>query len=83
MADDSSAASSDNEEQQVPTTIADDIVVTKYKMAAEITNRKYSLFENSFNKLQLLNVLYFVKRRVEGSRREVCRWRINSSSLRV
>jgi len=42
MADDSSSVSSDNEEQQKteePTTIAADIVVTKYKMASEITNR--------------------------------------------
>lgn len=39
MADSSSA--SDNEEQKtVGTTIAEDLVVTKYKMAAEITNRK-------------------------------------------
>jgi len=38
MADSSSA--SDNEEQKtVGTTIAEDLVVTKYKMAAEITNR--------------------------------------------
>ena len=43
MADDSSSVSSDNEEQQKtdePTTIAADIVVTKYKMASEITNRE-------------------------------------------
>lgn len=42
MADDSSSSAvSDNEEQkQEKTTIAEDIVVTKYKMAAEITNRK-------------------------------------------
>ncbi len=41
MADDSSSAGSDNEEQKqtVGTTIADDLVVTKYKMASEITNR--------------------------------------------
>lgn len=38
MSDDSSNAASDNEEK-TPTTIAEDIVVTKYKMAAEITNR--------------------------------------------
>jgi len=40
MADDSSSAVSDNEEQKtVGITIAEDIVVTKYKMAAEITNK--------------------------------------------
>jgi len=41
MADDSaSSVSSDNEEKKTQgTTIADDLVVTKYKMAAEITNR--------------------------------------------
>lgn len=38
MSDASSSAASDTEEKQ-PTTIADDIVVTKYKMASEITNR--------------------------------------------
>jgi curved DNA binding protein len=42
MADDSSNAASDNEEQkntEEQTTIAADLVVTKYKMASEITNR--------------------------------------------
>ena len=40
MPDDSSSSGSDNEEQKtVGTTIADDLVVTKYKMASEITNR--------------------------------------------
>ncbi len=39
MADDSSNAASDNEDKK--TTIAEDLVVTKYKMASEITNRKY------------------------------------------
>lgn len=38
MSDASSSAASDTEEKQ-PTTIADDIVVTKYKMASDITNR--------------------------------------------
>lgn len=38
---DSSHAASDNEEEkkEVGTTIAEDLVVTKYKMASEITNR--------------------------------------------
>lgn len=41
MSADSSNAASDNEEKTTqPTTIADDIVVTKYKMASDITNRK-------------------------------------------
>jgi len=40
MSDDSSNAGSDSEEKtSVGTTIADDLVVTKYKMASEITNR--------------------------------------------
>lgn len=40
MADDSSTAGSDNEEQKTQgTTIAEDLVVTKYKMASELTNR--------------------------------------------
>lgn len=40
MADDSSSAASDNEEQKTTeVTIAADLVVTKYKMASEITNR--------------------------------------------
>lgn len=38
MADDSSSAASDTE-REVGTTIAEDLVVTKYKMASEITNR--------------------------------------------
>ncbi len=47
---DYSTVSSDEEEntkqqpEEAPTTIADDIVVTKYKMAAEITNRKNICF---------------------------------------
>lgn len=44
MSDDSSSAASDNEEKQ-PTTIADDIVVTKYKMASDITNREFQFFK--------------------------------------
>jgi hypothetical protein len=40
MADESNnSVVSDNEEQK-GTTIAEDLVVTKYKMASEITNRK-------------------------------------------
>lgn len=39
MSDDSSNAASDTEQEKQPTTIADDIVVTKYKMASEITNK--------------------------------------------
>lgn len=38
MADDSNSAGSDTE-KEVGTTIAEDLVVTKYKMASEITNR--------------------------------------------
>ena len=41
---DSSNAGSDNEDHKketVGTTIAEDLVVTKYKMASEITNRNY------------------------------------------
>ena len=41
MSDDSSNAASDNEDQKTTeVTIAADIVVTKYKMASEIINRK-------------------------------------------
>ena len=39
-----------------PGTIADDLVVTKYKMAAEITNSKYNLFailQPRFSRLRL------------------------------
>lgn len=39
MSDDSSNAASDTEQEKQPTTIADDIVVTKYKMASDITNK--------------------------------------------
>ncbi len=49
MADDSSSGEEDTRQQksttnkdkdeEVPTTIADDLVVTKYKMASEITNK--------------------------------------------
>lgn len=41
MADDSSVSGDEIErkEEEVPTTIADDVVLTKYKMASEITNR--------------------------------------------
>ena len=46
MADTANAAGSDSEEK---TTIAEDLVVTKYKMASEITNR---------NKLSLLFFFY-------------------------
>lgn len=38
MADDASSVASDTE-KEVGTTIAEDLVVTKYKMASEITNR--------------------------------------------
>lgn len=38
MSDDS-GSEIDVEEKKVGTTIADDLVVTKYKMASEITNR--------------------------------------------
>lgn len=49
MADDSSSAVSDTEEQkEVGTTIAEDIVVTKYKMASEITNRTFFFISNVF-----------------------------------
>ncbi len=40
MSDDSSSGSDNEQEKKtVGTTIADDLVVTKYKMASEITNR--------------------------------------------
>jgi len=39
MSDDSSSGSDNEEKKTVGTTIADDLVVTKYKMASEITNR--------------------------------------------
>ena len=42
MAEDSSSGSDNEQEKKtvvVGTTIADDLVVTKYKMASEITNR--------------------------------------------
>jgi hypothetical protein len=40
MSDDSSKGASDTEEKTAAgTTIADDLVVTKYKMASDITNR--------------------------------------------
>jgi hypothetical protein len=38
MADDSHSVTSDNEEKKGGITIAEDLVVTKYKMASEITN---------------------------------------------
>jgi len=61
MADDSSSISSDNEEQKKtdePTTIAADIVVTKYKMASEITNRECDhLFE--FRVARVLKLFFF------------------------
>lgn len=44
---DSSNAGSDNEDHKketVGTTIAEDLVVTKYKMASEITNRNRIIF---------------------------------------
>lgn len=49
---DSSHAASDNEEEkkEVGTTIAEDLVVTKYKMASEITNRNI-LTKKKSNKL--------------------------------
>ena len=39
MSDDSGSDSDYEGEKKVATTIADDLVVTKYKMASEITNR--------------------------------------------
>jgi hypothetical protein len=39
MADDRDS-SADEEQQEAPTTIADDLVVTKYTTASEITNSK-------------------------------------------
>ena len=38
MADDNNAGSDTEEQQKI--TIAEDLVVTKYKMASEITNRE-------------------------------------------
>ena len=63
MSDDSSKAS-DNEEKSTtqPTTIADDIVVTKYKMASDITNRnrereKFTLHKKN---MQPQNDIFFL-----------------------
>lgn len=39
MADESNHSGASDTEEQKGTTIAEDLVVTKYKMAAEITNR--------------------------------------------
>lgn len=41
MSDHSDAGSDNEEKKTVGTTIADDLVVTKYKMASEITNRNF------------------------------------------
>jgi hypothetical protein len=40
MADESNQSGASDTEEQKGITIAEDLVVTKYKMAAEITNRK-------------------------------------------
>ena len=40
-----------NETEKELPTIADDLVVTKYKMAAEIVNRKYYYVFQSLNKM--------------------------------
>ena len=40
-----------NETEKELPTIADDLVVTKYKMAAEIVNREYNYVFHSLNKM--------------------------------
>lgn len=60
MADTANAAGSDSEEK---TTIAEDLVVTKYKMASEITNRNklsllFFLFNLILNKKKINNKRY-------------------------
>lgn len=86
MSDESSHGGSDTEEKQ-PTTIADDIVVTKYKMASEITNRIYKLLKLvSF--LSILNNTLVCAcvchcRRAQGSHGEVCRQSVGHVAVRA
>ena len=65
MADDShSIPDEGGEEQKI--TIAEDLVVTKYKMASEITNRKHiAIFYLLVNSILLIK-FFFSFRRVEG-----------------
>jgi hypothetical protein len=60
MADESNQSVASDTEEQKGTTIAEDLVVTKYKMAAEITNRKFicGLFLFLYLNVKILSILY-------------------------
>lgn len=71
MSDASSSAASDTEEKQ-PTTIADDIVVTKYKMASDITNRVLKeLIDKSVDKASVMSLCEYGDNRLSEETNKV------------
>ena len=74
----------DEDTQEAPTTIADDIVVTKYNMASEITNSEYPIFYNFWFWFETKKKnLWIYLRGVEGSYWEVCWWCFSYDSVLI